>query len=255
MMKQRPLVIAVMPARAGSKGIPGKNSVMLGGRPILHYTLDEIAASRHVTHTVAITNDERFRVQAIAAGVTVIQEPEELAGDDVPIGLAIQFAVETCERQWGLRFDAVIQCEVTTPIRPPQIIDRCLELLWKSGAEVATTVEAASIYPPQWVVRRDPDGRVHFVSPNPPLHRQDMEPLFHLGGALAAFRRDVVGVPNYLKCDCVAVEYTNGECIYLDSPFDLLLAEFMLQHRWAMNESSGLANKMKSESDCATVER
>ncbi len=254
-MKQRPHVIAVIPARAGSKGLPGKNSVILGGKPILQYTLDEIAASRHVTHTVAITNDERFRDQAIAAGVTVIQEPEELAGDDVPIGQPIQFAVETYERQMGIRFDAVIQCEVTTPIRPPLIIDRCLDLLWEAGAEVATTVQVATIYPPQWVVRRDPDGRVHFVSPNPPLHRQDMELLYHLGGALAAFRRDVVGVPNYLKCDCVAVEYTNGECIYLDSPFDLLLAEFMLQHRWAAKEPSGLAKKLKSATDCAMVER
>ncbi len=224
-------VIAVIPARAGSRGIPGKNTLVLGGRPILYCTLNTIAESHFVTHTVAITNDPKFRAQAEDAGLSVLSEPEDMAGDEVPIARPIHYAVEACERELGFRFDIAIQCEVSSPIRPPKIIDRCLDLLLSSGSEVVTTVESASIHPPQWVVRRAADGRIRFVTPNPPLHRQEMEPLFHIGGALAAFRRDVLGTPNYYTCDCTAIEYCAGECIYLDEPFDVELAEFVLQRQ------------------------
>jgi len=224
-------VIAVLPARAGSQGIPGKNTLLLGGRPILHYTLDCIAESARVTHTVAITNDPLFRRQAEQAGLLVLEEPEWLARDDVPIGQPIAFAVEACERTWGLHFDFAIQCEVSTPIRPPNIIDDCIELLLRTKAQVATAVEPATRHPPQWTVRREQDGRIRFGCSQPPLHRQDMEPLYHLGGALAVFRRDVVGVPNWLTCDCAAVAHPAGECIYLDEPFDVEMAEFLLERR------------------------
>lgn len=225
-------VVAVIPARAGSRGIPGKNTLLLAGQPILHYTLEAIAESQLVTHLIAITNDPQFRSQAEEAGLLVLDEPEEMAGDTVPIARPIQFAVESYEHQLGLRFDIAIQCEVSTPVRPPRIIDRCLDLLIASHSEVVTTVESAAIHPPQWAVKRAEDGRIRFVTPNPPLHRQEMEPLFHIGGALAAFRREVLGTPNYFSCDCTAVEYQAGECVYLDEPFDVELAEFVIQRQF-----------------------
>lgn len=225
-------VIAVIAARAGSKGIPHKNTLIINGHPLLHYTLDAIAESKRVTHTIVITNDLEFKELAEKSGLFVIDEPEDMATDDSPIGIPINYAVNLYEEQLGIKFDIVIQCEVSTPIRPSNIIDRCIDQMLKSDSDVVTTVESAmDCYPLQWMVRKETDGRIKFITNNPILNRQDSEKLFHLGGAIAIFKRKVLGVENYLQCDCSAVEYSHGECLYLDDPFDVEFAEFLLQKR------------------------
>jgi CMP-N-acetylneuraminic acid synthetase len=233
-MSSVPQVLAVIPARAGSKGLPGKNTMELRGRPILRYTLDDLAASRHITHVVAVTNDPVFRKWAQAANVAVIDEPETLAADDVPIGPVLEYALDVREHSldFSITYDAVVIAEVSTPVRPPGIFDRCLELLWSTGAEVVTTIEAATIHPPEYVVHRLTDGRIRFLAATPPpLRRQECEPLFHIGGACAVLRRHVIGRTNYLMSDCAAIEYRHGECVYLDEPFDVAFAEFILERR------------------------
>lgn len=202
------------------------------GLPMLHYTLRDIMDSRYITHIAAITNDPMFRSHALGFNIATIDEPEELAKDNVPVGGAIEYAVKFRERLLDISFDAVVIAEVSTPVRPPNIIDRCIDLLWSSGAEVVTTVEKADIHPPEWVVKKYEDGRIRFLTPEPPpLQRQQFEPLYHIGGACVVLRRSVIGAENYQMCDCAAVEYKRGECVYIDEPRDVAYAEFILERR------------------------
>lgn len=182
-------VLALVPARAGSKGLPGKNIRPFAGKPLLAWPIEAAKASRYVDDVVISTDSDDFARMAEEFGARApFLRPAELASDQAPsIGFVLH-ALDRLEAD-GARFDYLVLLEPTSPLTEASDIDRALESLETAGAaaDAIVSVSALEAHHPAFAVRVGGGG---LVSPyqggtfdNLP-RRQDVEPLFCLDGSL-----------------------------------------------------------------------
>jgi hypothetical protein len=130
-------VLAIIPARGGSKGVPGKNIRELAGKPLIAYSIEAALESEHVDHVVVSTEDEQIAAAAREWGSEVVPRPPELATDTAPTDPVLEHAVTYLEQLDGYRADLIVLLQPTSPLRPPGLIDACIErylLLAADGA-------------------------------------------------------------------------------------------------------------------------
>lgn len=194
-------IVAIVPARGGSKGIPRKNIRPLAGRPLLEYTATAALAARGLTRVVLSTDDAEIAEIGRRCGLDVpFMRPAELARDDTPSLPVVQHAMRWLEDH-GETYDAVCLLEPTSPFRRAADIDACIELLVKTGADaVASVLPVPHVYNPHWVFFRDPEGLLHLSTGEAAIipRRQLLPPAFHRDGSVYVTRRDVLLVQNSL---------------------------------------------------------
>lgn len=187
-------VLGLIPARAGSKGVPQKNIRLLLGKPLLQYSIDSALAARSLARVVVSTESEEIAEIARRCGAEVpFTRPAELAEDNSPTLPVVIHALRTLEAQ-GDRFDAVCLLQPTCPLRRADDIDACVELLRRSGADaVLSVLEVPARYHPHWTFLADRDGSLRPAADAAlPSRRQDLAPAVHRDGSIYLTRRDVV---------------------------------------------------------------
>ncbi|MFL6200264.1 MAG: cytidylyltransferase domain-containing protein [Thermoanaerobaculia bacterium] len=193
-------VLGIVPARGGSKGIPGKNVRLLGGKPLLAWTAEAALAARRLSRVVLTTDDERIAEVGRACGLEVpFLRPAELAQDDTPTLPVLRHAVAELEKA-GDRFDAVCLLQPTSPFRRADDIDGCIELLETGLDAVVSVLPVPPEHNPHWVYFRDGDGLLRLATgeEQPIPRRQELPPAFHRDGAVYVTRRDVLMEGNSL---------------------------------------------------------
>ncbi len=155
-------VLAVIPARGGSKGIPRKNIKLLAGKPLLAYTAEATAKSRLLDRVILSTEDPEIREFGLQLGLeTPFVRPLDLAEDDTPGLSVIQHAVRTMEEQENYRADAVVMLQPTSPLRTPQHIDEALKIFLESNADsLVSVVRVPHNMNPYSVMELNDDGTV-----------------------------------------------------------------------------------------------
>ena len=130
-MVKQPEVLAVVPARGGSKSIPRKNIRSLAGHPLLAYSIAAGLQADRVNRVIVSTDDEEITEIARQYGAEVpFIRPSELAADDTPDLPVFQHALNWLEEQEGYRPDVVVQLRPTSPVRPPGCVDQAVEILF-----------------------------------------------------------------------------------------------------------------------------
>ncbi|HZS50231.1 MAG TPA: acylneuraminate cytidylyltransferase family protein [Bryobacterales bacterium] len=188
-------VLGVIPARGGSKGIPRKNIRLLHGRPLLSYTAEAALSARLLSRVILSTDDEEVAEVGRRCGLEVpFLRPPELATDGAPTLPVVQHAVRALAQNGG-RFDAVCLLQPTNPLRRPEHIDGCIELLVNSGADsVITVLPVPPEYNPHWVYFAESDGTLRLSTGEdaPISRRQDLPPAFHREGSVYVIRTEVI---------------------------------------------------------------
>ena len=194
-------VLGLIPARAGSKGVPRKNIRVLGGKPLLWYTAQAALASARLTTVVLSTDDPEIAAIGREYGLQVpFMRPADLASDAAPMLPVVQHAIAALEANHQ-QIDAVCLLQPTAPFREPGLIDSCIDLLISSGADSVVTIkEVPHEYNPHWVYFADERGRLRLTTgeAQPISRRQDLPPAFHREGSVYVARRDVVMIGNSL---------------------------------------------------------
>ncbi|WP_322507739.1 acylneuraminate cytidylyltransferase [Anaerolinea sp.] len=130
MVDARPEVLAIIPARGGSKGIPRKNIKPFAGHPLIAYSIAAGVQAESVTRVIVSTDDEEIAAVAREYGAEVpFLRPAELAQDqtlDLPV---FQHALRWLEEQEGYRPEVVVQLRPTSPVRPPHLVDEAVRIL------------------------------------------------------------------------------------------------------------------------------
>jgi CMP-N-acetylneuraminic acid synthetase len=229
-------VLGVVPARGGSKGIPRKNIAPLLGKPLLAYTAEAALAARRLSRVILSTDDEEIAEVGRRCGLEVpFMRPPELAQDDTPMLPVVQHAVRWLEER-GDRYDAVCLLQPTNPLRRPEDIDACIELLAETGADALVTVlPVPHRYNPHWVCFRDGDGflRLSTGEPVPISRRQDLPPAFHREGSVYVTRRDVLMEGNSLYGTRLAgLVMDPAVSVSVDDMLDWERAERLLAQSW-----------------------
>lgn len=233
-------VLAVVLARAGSKGLPRKNALPVAGRAMLAWTLEHAVASRRVSRVVLSTDGEELAAIAREQGVAVVQRPAELAHDTATVDAAARHAVEQLEATGGERFDVIVILYGNVPVRPADLTDRAVEKLLTTGCDSVQSVCVTGKAHPFWMKRLVPaadgagDAEADVIEPyveNAVYRRQDLPPLYLLdGGVLAVTRTSLfvvaAGEPHaFLGRDRRAVVTEPGEVVDVDSEVDWRVAE------------------------------
>lgn len=238
--------LAVILARAGSKGVPGKNSALIAGQPCAAWTIKASLAARRVVRTVVSTDDPIVLALAREKGADTVERPPELASDTATVDDAVRHAVNAIDPD-GSRPIAILYANV--PVRPPGLIDRAAELLVKSGADSVQSYCPVGKHHPWWTVRVTPetDSAPARVLPwegevlyHGVYRRQELPPAYVPdGGVVVVTRRALFqkipgvapGPHAFLGRDRRAVVSPEGSVVDIDSEIDLLVAEAILSER------------------------
>jgi CMP-N,N'-diacetyllegionaminic acid synthase len=216
-------VLALIPARGGSKGIPRKNLAPVAGRPLLAWTAEAALGSRAVTRTVVSTEDDEIAAAARSLGAEVLLRPRELAADDTPMQPVITHALEELDVP-----EVLVLLQPTSPLRRAEHIDEAVDLLLASGADsVVSVVEVPHRYRPGSLMALDGDRLVRLADDHAATRQE--KPLVYArnGPAVLALRPDRIGTDLY-GGDCRPYVMGPRESLDVDEPFDLELAELLL---------------------------
>lgn len=181
-------ILAVIPARGGSKGLPGKNLLPLGGKPLIAWTIEQALASQRITDTVVSTDCEQIATVARKYGAQVpFLRPADLATDVAPTEPVMRHALSYMESGRD-RYDAVMLLQPTSPVRLPGTIDRAVAQFQAADADsLCGVVETHGFF---W--QKDP-VRATYDPGNRP-RRQDIprhDRRFRENGSLYITKRDV----------------------------------------------------------------
>ena len=213
--------LALIPARGGSKGIPGKNLQPVGGVPLIGRTVAAARASARVGQVVVSTDDDAIAAAAKAHGAEVIRRPERIAGDTASSESALLHALDVLEQHQALPPQLVfLQC--TSPFTQGAQIDRVLAAL--DNPEVNSSFAVAPWHGFLW--RHDGRGINHDPQ-QPRQRRQDLEPAFLETGAIYAMNTAAFRASGSRFCapwQPVVIDDSGPE---IDTPADLALCQAM----------------------------
>lgn len=176
-------VLAVITARGGSKGLPGKNVRPLCGKPLVAWTVEAARHSQYLDRTILSSDDAEIIAAARAAGCDVpFVRPAELATDTATSADVLRHALASCPEA----YDLAVLLQPTSPLRRAEDIDACVEACLRSGHSAVTVVESPK--PPQWMYRIGADNCLDPVLGwgETATRRQDLPPCYALNGAVYA---------------------------------------------------------------------
>lgn len=173
-------VLALIPARGGSKGLPGKNILTVGGRPLLAYSVDAARDSRFVDRVVVSSDDDAIIAAALACGAEApFRRPAELATDDAA---SVDVALHALDLLPG--YDVLIMLQPTSPARTAADVNAACERFAASRAPACVSVSPVE-QSPFWMYRLDANGALRpVVEPTTYTRRQDLPPVYALNGAI-----------------------------------------------------------------------
>ena len=228
------LVLGLVPARSGSKGVPGKNVRALAGHTLLEYTARAARESGVIDRVILSTDSPEIADAGRRAGLEVpFMRPAALAADDTPMLPVIEHALEeTATGGWSP--DIIVLLQPTSPLRRPEHIRDAVTMLRDTHADsVVTVVEVPRHLSPDYVMRID-EGRLTPFLPDGArvTRRQDARPAYYREGTVYAFWRTTLEkFGGIYGDDCRPLLVDATESLSIDSPADWDQAERLLARR------------------------
>jgi CMP-N,N'-diacetyllegionaminic acid synthase len=220
-------IVGLIPARGGSKAIPRKNLVEVGGRPLLAWTFAAAQESRSLTRVVLSTDHADIAELGRAYDVEVLERPPELAEDDTPMLDVVEHALSR------LHPEILVLLQPTSPLRTAAHVDEAVALLLETGADaVVSVVEVPHRYTPASLMRIE-DGRLVPLDPDGPLSRQRKPVLYARNGpAVLVLRAGRLDRRRGLYAgDCRPYLMDAFSSLDVDGPQELALADALLRSR------------------------
>lgn len=233
-------ILAIIPARGGSKGVPRKNIKLLAGEPLIAHTIREARKSRYITRTVVSTEDEEIASVARELGAELpFMRPPELAADDVLDLPVFQHCLHWLRENQGYAPDIVVHLRPTAPLRTVFHIDKAIELFLASpGTDSVRSVSPASEQPlKMWRVK---DGHlipyipadVYGLEEAYNMPRQKLPPAYIHNGAVDVIKTEVIAERNSMTGDVIrALVMDTDDSVSIDTPLDWQLAEILIARR------------------------
>ena len=220
-------VVAIIPARGGSEGIPRKNVLPIAGKPLLAYVVGEALASRTVDRVLVSTDYPEIAAVARRFGAEVIDRPAEISGSRVSSESALLHALETLKEQENYEPDILVFLQCTSVLTSAEDIDRTVETLIRQEADTALAVTDFHYF--LWKVA---DGNAVGINHDKRFRpmRQDREPQFLETGGVYVMRVDGFKSAGYRFFGKTALYETPKERSFeIDDPPDLIVAEALLR--------------------------
>ena len=235
-------ILAVVPARGGSKSIPRKNLCQVGGLSLLARTAQVAASLPWIDARILSTDDREIADEGRAHGLDVpFMRPEDLSGDLANSIDMWRHAWLEAERHYGKRFDVSVLLEPTSPLRRADDITATVELLLGGDYKAAATVTPAPAHFTPQKCLTVTDGQIGFFHEAGAKHsiRQTIPTYYFRNGICYAVRRQTLIEDKIILGDRCAANIIDRHIVNIDEPFDLELAEFLLQREERLSKVTG----------------
>jgi N-acylneuraminate cytidylyltransferase len=220
------MIIAIIPARGGSKGIPRKNVQPVAGKPLIAHSIEQALHAKYVDRVIVSTDDREIGDVALHHGAEVIWRPAALSGDTATSESALLHVLDALE---GDEPDLVVFLQCTSPLRQPDDIDRAIDKLREESADSLLSVVQSH----HWVWRLEdgvPDS-FNFDYKNRP-RRQERVPEFDENGSIYVFKPTVLRTyKNRLGGKIALYPMDDWSTVDIDTPHDLTLCDWIMTRR------------------------
>jgi CMP-N-acetylneuraminic acid synthetase len=218
----------VIPARGGSKRLPGKNLVLLGGRPLLEYTVQAAVEAQSAGLVVVSTDSDEIAAAARRCGVRVVIRPAALATDAAATIDVARHALLALESTDGSDDSPVVLLQPTSPFRAATHIDEAVNLFYTLGCDTVTSVREVVDHP-YWMWQPDgTDISPMFDREKIEMPRTALPPLFIENGAIYVTRRGLVRQGILYGARVAPYVMNAADSLDIDDELDLRWGEYLL---------------------------
>lgn len=224
--KKKPNVIAVMGARGGSKGLPGKNIKLMNGKPLIAYSIEAGKKTKYIDKVVVATDSEEIAEVVKKYGGEVVMLPPEYTTDTAPMEPTLKYALEWIEKNKNFPVDIMVYFQLTDFFKKPEWIDECIKYLI-DHPEVDSCFIGCKEHKNYW----NKEGNKYIKLTNPVFGpRQKREPIFREDTGLgAATKASVIKGGRRLGDDTVLLEKTYP-FFDIHTDFDFAILEFVAKN-------------------------
>ena len=231
-------VLAVIPARGGSKGIPYKNIVNLDGKPLIAHTIEVAKKSKYIDRVIVSTDDEKIADVCKKYDVEIMMRPKDLAKDDTPDLPVFQHVIKTLKEKEGKTPDIIINLRPTCPLRTENDIDNAVKKMIETNCDSVRTVSKAKQHP-FWIGKINDELWIPYIENidrNKYFQRQLLPDAYFINGGVDVMKTSNIIENNNLYSslygkDIRTVSMPFERSVDIDTMFDLKFAEFILNQR------------------------
>ena len=220
-------ILAVIPARGGSKGIPRKNIRDLGGKPLIAWTIEAAKKSKYLDRIILSSDDEEIISVAQAYGCDIpFVRPKELAQDDTPCIDVVLHAINQCQG-----YSHVLLLQPTSPFRTNEHIDNLIEDFFQNNFQCSVSVTFPDKHP-YWMFKMTEErSLVPFCEEKIPLNRQSLLSVYALNGAIYFSNISFLLKQKTFFSKQTTAFFMKKECsLDIDTEFDLRIANYLLKN-------------------------
>ncbi len=220
-------ILAIIPARGGSKGIPRKNIIDVAGKPLIAWTIEEAKKSRYIDRLVLSSDDEEIMAVVKQWGCEVpFRRPARLAQDDTP---GIEPVLHSIAELPG--YDYIVLLQPTSPLRIAADIDGCIEGCVRESANCCVSV-CEPDKSPYWMFQINKQGKLEpLIKKEVAKRRQDLPAVYVLNGAVYVAKVEwLLRAKSFLTEETLAYKMPKERSIDIDNQTDLLFAQFLLKN-------------------------
>lgn len=218
-------IIAIIPARGGSKGVPGKNKKFVDGKPLISYSIDAALQSKLLSQ-IWVSSDDKEVLQLAGnfPGIQLHEREEIIAGDNSPVSDTVHAII----KQSGC--DAIMLLQPTAPIRTSENIDEAIRLLEANNDinSVISVVAMNDIHPARMYWKHD--GQLKSILPEfETVRRQDIPPAYYRNGSIYLVRREAFEQQHSMMVKpSLPYEMPLNWLLNIDEPRDMIIAEALI---------------------------
>lgn len=224
-------ILALVPARGGSKGIKDKNIIPLQGAPLISYTINSALGSKYIDNTVVTTDSERIASVAMLYGASVpFMRPAELASDSAKTIDSVIHAVDTLAEK-GECYDVLVLLQPTQPLRTSEDIDNAIHLFFENNRQSLVSVTPVENHP--LLIRSiNSDGElVSLLDSGSTCRRQDMDKYYSVNGCIYINNIEELSGDTSFNDNKIPYIMDKDRAVDIDDLNDLFLAEYYLQRK------------------------
>lgn len=225
------MILGTICARGGSKGLPGKNTKPLLGKPLIAHSIEQAQQSGLFDHIAISSDSDEILDIGIRYGLLPIRRPEHLATDESGKIPVIVHAVNEVEAWAGEKFDIVVDLDATSPLRLPSDIVAAVDML--AGNSNVLTVTPAHRLPSFNMLEIDSHGIVRLVKPHRDVQRrQDAPPVYDMNASIYVWNRDkFMSNPKLLYHDTQLYVMPKERSFDIDDQIDFDIVQMLMEKR------------------------
>ena len=225
-------MIAIIPARGGSKGLPGKNIRNLAGKPLICHTVKAALDASSISRVIVSTDDDAIATAAIECGAEVpFKRPNKLADDESMVMDAYLYTVDRISETSGITIDSFVALLPTAPLRLAKDIDNAIAIFYEKEADSVLSITQAEV-PIEWYKKIDQEGVLmdYFSNISAINNRQDFSQSYIPNGAIYVFNTEKLReTRQYYMEKTYPYIMPRDRSVDIDELLDFKWAEFLLQ--------------------------